>query len=49
MKEYDEYLVKFEGEYLNGQRIGKRKEYDNCGNLRYEGEYLWERERILLW
>ena len=30
----------FEGEYLNGKRNGKGKEYDNNGKLIYEGEYL---------
>ena len=32
-------LFKFEGEYLNGQRNGKGKEY-NDGKLIFEGEYL---------
>ena len=32
---------KFEGEYLNGKRNGKGKEYDNKGSVIYEGEYLW--------
>ena len=31
---------KFEGEYLNGKRNGKGKEYDNNGSVIYEGEYL---------
>ena len=31
----------FEGEYLNGERNGKGKEYDTCGyKLNFEGEYL---------
>ena len=30
----------FEGEYLNGKRNGKGKEYDYYGNLIFEGEYL---------
>ena len=39
-KEYDEYEeLKFEGEYLNGQRNGKRKEYHDK-KLIFEGEYL---------
>ena len=40
-KEYignDNRLI-FEGEYLNGQRNGKGKEY-NDGKLIFEGEYL---------
>ena len=32
--------MKFEGEYLNGERNGKGKEYYNNGNLLFEGEYL---------
>ena len=41
-KEYhnDEKLI-FEGEYLNGKRNGKGKEYYwNKDNLKFEGEYL---------
>ena len=40
--EYDEYNRKliFEGEYLNGKRNGKGKEYDKDGELIFEGEYL---------
>ena len=30
----------FEGEYLNGERNGKGKEYHVNGKLKYEGEYL---------
>ena len=30
----------FEGEYLNGTRNGKGKEYDYNGKLIFEGEYL---------
>ena len=30
----------FEGEYLNGNRNGKGKEYYNNGILGFEGEYL---------
>ena len=40
MKEYDfEERIKFEGEYLNGERNGKGKEYDR-GSLSFIGEYL---------
>ena len=35
----DDKLV-FEGEYLNGERNGRGKEYDVNGNLLFEGEYL---------
>ena len=39
-KEYfDNGKLKFEGEYLLGERHGKGKEYKN-GKLRFEGEYL---------
>ena len=30
----------FEGEYINGKRIGKGKEYDINGKLIFEGEYI---------
>ena len=30
----------FEGEYLNGKRKGKGKEYNENGKLIFEGEYL---------
>ena len=30
----------FEGEYLNGKRNGKGKEYNSEGKLIFEGEYL---------
>ena len=36
---YDEKLI-FEGEYKNGERNGKGKEYNRYGNIIYEGEYL---------
>ena len=32
--------LKFEGEYSNGEKIGKGKEYYQNGKLRFEGEYL---------
>ena len=37
------YNLKFEGEYLNGEKNRKVKEYDyrNNGKLRFEGEYLY--------
>ena len=42
IKEYDNYngVLKFEGEYLFGQRNGKGKEYDRNGRIIFEGEYL---------
>ena len=42
VKEYNIYndeLI-FEGEYLNGKRNGKGKEYNKEGKLEFEGEYL---------
>ena len=44
VKEYDSYnnKLKFEGEYLNGKRNGKGKEYKSefDGSLGFKGEYL---------
>jgi len=47
IKEYDDYLnLLFEGEYLNGKRNGKGKEYyefrDN--NIKFEGEYFYDKK-----
>ena len=41
-KEYDSVLERliFEGEYLNGKRNGKGKEYYGNCKLKFEGEYL---------
>ena len=37
--EYDNDIIIFEGEYLNGKRWnGKGKEYDGSGSLIFEGE-----------
>ena len=39
--------MKFEGEYLNGKRNGKGKEYDlNSGEVLFEGEYYNNRQLI---
>ena len=38
-KEFIKYLS-FEGEYLNGERNGKGKEYSYDGTIIFEGEYL---------
>ena len=35
-----EYYKTMSGRYKEGERNGKGKEYDNFGNLIYEGEYL---------
>ena len=38
---YDNRKLRFEGEYLKGERNGKGKEYGyNSGILIFEGEYL---------
>ena len=36
---YSDQLI-FEGEFLNGKKNGKGKEYYDNGNLQFEGEYL---------
>ena len=36
---YDDDIL-FEGEYSNGKRNGKGKEYDIKGNLKFEGNYV---------
>ncbi len=33
-------MLKFEGEYLNGIKNGKGKEFDTKGKIIFEGEYL---------
>jgi len=42
IKEYSSYddVLLFEGEYLDGKRNGKGKEYYFNGNLIFDGEYL---------
>ena len=42
IKEFNKFndQLEFEGEYLNGKRNGKGKEYYDFGYLGYEGEYL---------
>ena len=44
--EYWNGKLQFEGEYLNGKRNGKGKEYWNDGKLKFEGEYLDDIEVI---
>ena len=39
-KEYKNDKLLFEGEYLNGKKNGKYKEYYHDGKLEFEGEYL---------
>ena len=38
LKNYD--IMIFEGEYLNGRKNGKKKEYYDNGKIKFEGEYL---------
>ena len=33
-------ILKYDGEFINGERNGKGKEYDKKGELIFEGEYL---------
>ena len=33
-------MVRFEGEYLNGKRNGKGKEYNDKGIIVFEGDYV---------
>jgi len=40
VKEYYDKNLIFEGDYKNGERNGKGKEYNRYGNIIYEGEYL---------
>ena len=42
IKEYNKYEhnLEFEGEYLNGQKNGKGKEYYYNNKIKFEGEYL---------
>ena len=44
IKEYDihkgKLIIVFEGEYRNGRRDGKGREYDKNGKLVYEGQYV---------
>ena len=40
VKEYIYGNLSFEGEYLNGLRDGKGKEYFYNNKLKFEGEYL---------
>ena len=46
---FNDQLI-FEGEYLNGKKNGKGKEYNISGKLIYDGEYLsrkkMEKKRI---
>ena len=38
---YENFQLKFDGEYLNGEKYGKAKEYFLSGQLKFEGEYLY--------
>ena len=38
--------LSFEGEYLNGLRNGKGKEFDYNGNLEFEDEYLYNKRYV---
>ena len=38
-KKVNNGIVKFEGEYKDGERNGKGKEYYNSGDIEFKGEY----------
>ena len=38
-------ILKFEGEYLYGNRHGKGKDYDFNGKIIYEGEYIYGKRK----
>ena len=40
IKEYKFLKLEYEGEYLNGERNGPGKEYYNNGKIKFEGEFL---------
>ena len=40
VREYVNDHLSFIGEYLNGKKTGKGKEYNSFGKLKFEGEYL---------
>ena len=40
--------LKFEGEYINGERNGKGREYDKASKLIFEGEYLKGKKRNMI-
>ena len=40
IKEYLDCSLIFEGQYMNGKRNGKGKEYDIHNKLKFEGEYI---------
>ena len=40
-------ILKFEGEYLNGEKSGKAKEYYDNNKLKFEGEYLKKVRNII--
>ena len=37
---YSSSKIKYIGEYLNGKRHGKGKEYYENGEIKFEGDYL---------
>ena len=40
VKKEDDGKLFFEGEYLDGKRNGKGKEYNPAGKIIFDGEYL---------
>ena len=43
-KEFCGDKIEFEGEFLNGRRNGKGKEYYDNGELKFEGEFLFNKK-----
>ena len=40
MKDYENNILKFEGEYINDERNGKGREYDINGKIIFEGDFI---------
>ena len=43
-KTNSKYYIKFEGEFLNGGKYKRGREYDFKGNILFEGEYLYDKK-----
>ena len=46
-KIYDFGLLRFEGGYINGKINGKGQEYFSNGNIRFEGEYIDRKRKMI--
>ena len=36
--------MRYEGEYIKGDRYGKGKEYNSDGQLKFQGEFLYDKK-----